>query len=92
MVETFVITSYSIHYTKLYEFLWDWGLYAMTNEFVAKLFLVIILISGAWCYYELKHSAVEPPNIDGDIEKTIMRKSRKGRGLPKSKKDWYDQL
>ena len=73
-------------------FLWDWGLYAMTNEFVAKLFLVIILISGAWCYYELKHAAVEPPNIDGDTEKTIMRKSRKGRGLPKSKKNWYDQL
>ena len=73
-------------------FLWDWGLYAMTNEFVAKLFLVIILVSGAWCYYELRHAAVETPYEDEDIEKTIMRKSRKGRGLPKSKKDWYDQL
>ena len=73
-------------------FLWDWGLYAMTNEFVAKLFLVIILVSGAWCYYELRHAAVEPPNIDEDNEKTIMRKPRRGRGLPKSKKDLYDQL
>lgn len=47
-------------------FLWDWGLYAMTNEFVAKLFLVIILISGAWCYYELKHAVVLPPGDEED--------------------------
>lgn len=73
-------------------FLWDWGLYAMTNEFVAKLFLVIILVSGAWCYYELRHAAVEPPHADEDIEKATMRKSHQVRKLPKSKKDLYDQL
>ena len=73
-------------------FLWDWGLYAMTNEFVAKLFLVIILVSGAWCYYELRHAAVETPYEDEDIENTIMRKPRRGPGLSKYKKDLYDQL
>ncbi|EOA58499.1 hypothetical protein HMPREF1214_02071 [Bacteroides sp. HPS0048] len=51
-------------------FLWDWGLYAMTNEFVAKLFLVIIIISGAWCYYELIHAAVEPPHEDENCRNT----------------------
>lgn len=41
-------------------FLWDFGVYLLFNEFVAKLFLVIILISGAWTYYELRR-AIEIP-------------------------------
>ena len=37
-------------------FLWDFGVYLLFNEFVAKLFLVIILISGTWTYYELRRA------------------------------------
>ena len=42
-------------------FLWDFGVYMFFDEFVAKLFLVIILISGAGSYYEFKR-AIEIPS------------------------------
>lgn len=42
-------------------FLWDFGVYMFFDEFVAKLFLVIILISEAWSYYEFKR-AIEIPS------------------------------
>ena len=41
-------------------FLWDFGLYIFFDEFVANLFLVIILLSGVWSYYELRR-AIEIP-------------------------------
>lgn len=44
-------------------FLWDFGIYLFFDEFVAKLFLVILVISGAWTYYELKR-AIEMPSDD----------------------------
>lgn len=43
-------------------FLWDFGIYMLFDEFVAKLFLVIILISGAWTYYELRRAVEMPPD------------------------------
>lgn len=43
-------------------FLWDFGVYLLFNEFVAKLFLVIILISGTWTYYELRRAIELPPD------------------------------
>lgn len=42
-------------------FLWDYGVYLFLGEFVAKLFLVIILIAGAWSYHELKNAVEIPP-------------------------------
>jgi len=50
-------------------FLWDFGVYLLFNEFVAKLFLVIILISGAWTYYELRRAIVLPPDYESNEEK-----------------------
>ena len=50
-------------------FLWDFGVYLLFNEFVAKLFLVIILISGAWTYYELRRAIVVPPDYESNEEK-----------------------
>ena len=49
-------------------FLWDFGVYLLFNEFVAKLFLVIILISGAWTYYELRRAIEMPPDYDPSEE------------------------
>ena len=49
-------------------FLWGFGVYLLFNEFVAKLFLVIILISGAWTYYELRRAIEMPVNYDPDEE------------------------
>ena len=45
-------------------FLWDFGVYLLFNEFVAKLFLVIILISGTWTYYELRRAIEMPPDYN----------------------------
>ena len=45
-------------------FLWDFGVYLLFNEFVAKLFLVIILISGTWTYYELRRAIEIPPDYN----------------------------
>ena len=45
-------------------FLWDFGVYLLFNEFVAKLFLVIILISGAWTCYELRRAIEIPPDYN----------------------------
>ena len=42
-------------------FRWDYGVYLFFGEFVAKLFLVIILIAGAWSYHELKNAVEIPP-------------------------------
>ena len=50
-------------------FLWDFGVYLLFNEFVAKLFLVIILISGAWTYYELRRAIVLPHDYESNEEK-----------------------
>ena len=50
-------------------FLWDFGVYLLFNEFVAKLSLVIILISGAWTYYELRRAIVLPPDYESNEEK-----------------------
>ena len=50
-------------------FLCDFGVYLLFNEFVAKLFLVIILISGAWTYYELRRAIVLPPDYESNEEK-----------------------
>ena len=50
-------------------FLWDFGVYLLFNEFVAKLFLVIILISGAWTYYELRRAIVLQPDYESNEEK-----------------------
>lgn len=60
---------YSVATIAVAVFLWDLGLYLMTNEFVAKLFLVIILVAGVWIYYELKHAAVEP-SLEDSTEKS----------------------
>lgn len=49
-------------------FLCDFGVYLLFNEFVAKLSLVIILISGALTYYELRRAIEMPPNYDPDEE------------------------
>lgn len=49
-------------------FLWDLGIYLLFNEFVAKLFLVIILISGAWTYYELKRATEMPSDYNTDVD------------------------
>ena len=45
-------------------FLWDFGVYLLFNEFMAKLFLVIILISGTWTYYELRRAIEIPPDYN----------------------------
>ncbi|MDD2602626.1 MAG: hypothetical protein PHX91_06730 [Prevotella sp.] len=49
-------------------FLWDFGIYMLFDEFVAKLFLAIILISGAWTYYELRRAVEMPPDYDPNEE------------------------
>lgn len=64
-------------------FLWDFGVYMFFDEFVAKLFLVIILISGAWSYYELKR-AIE---IQSDEEATDNNKSQETNKPNKTEQD-----
>ena len=49
-------------------FLWDFGVYLLFNEFVAKLFLVIILISGTWTYNELRRAIEMPPDYNSGEE------------------------
>ena len=49
-------------------FLWDFGIYMLFDEFVAKLFLAIILISAAWTYYELRRAVEMPPDYDPNEE------------------------
>lgn len=49
-------------------FLWDFGIYMLFDEFVAKLFLAIILISGAWTYYELRRAVEMAPDYDPNEE------------------------
>lgn len=49
-------------------FLWDFSIYMLFDEFVAKLFLAIILISGAWTYYELRRAVEMPPDYDPNEE------------------------
>ena len=49
-------------------FLWDFGVYLLFNEFVAKLFLVIILISGTWTYNELRRAIEMQPDYNSGEE------------------------
>lgn len=47
-------------------FLWDWGVYALLGEFVAKLFMVVVITSGILCYHEMKHAIVVPQDTGLD--------------------------